>query len=219
MVDQCSLCGVKSCRCPPAMRPTNSHSSLKNHPLRVSAMMGAKPPTSEATGTAVAIHCAPPGQRWDGRGGRGSSTDETLRVAVPAGWSEVIAWSDSTRRHGVLDPGDDFVEHGVEWRGGLETQHPPGFLRRGHAALHVVLEGVVGRIAEWHVRALDLAPDQLGELEHNGRLRGGEIEVVVECLGMLHRRDDALGQVVTVGVVTDLAARSKDVQGILALEH
>ena len=57
----------------------------------------------------------------------------------------------------------------------------------------------------------------LRQLEHRRRLRGREVEVVVERGRMLHRGHDAPGEVAAVGVVPHLAAVAEDVERVLAL--
>src|SRR5439155_11470235 len=79
-------------------------------------------------------------------------------------------------------------------------------------------ERVVRDVAERYVRTLDLAPDQFGQFENSGRLRGGQVEVVVDRGRVLQRVHDAAGQVAAVRVVAHLRALAQDVQRVLALD-
>ncbi len=116
------------------------------------------------------------------------------------------------------DPGDDLVEHDVERGRRGEAEHLLSLVDGRHAALHVVLERVVGDVAELLV-APDLLPDHLGQLEHRGAGGRRQVEVLVEGVGVVHGHDDAPGQVAAVGVVPHLRAVAEDVERILALEH
>ena len=73
-------------------------------------------------------------------------------------------------------------------------------------------------MTERYVATLDLAPDDLGKLQNRGGFGSRDVEVLVQCLWVLHASDDALRQVTTVRVVTDLVALAKDVEWILALQ-
>src|ERR1700761_2343274 len=118
---------------------------------------------------------------------------------------------------GSGDPRDNLVQHLLERSGRLVTKDALGFLGGRDAPLHVVLERVVRNDAERLPGALDLPPDRLGQLEHGGRLGGGQVEVLVAGGRVLHRGHDAPGQVTAVGVMAHLLPGAQDVQRVLAL--
>src|SRR5438094_6512220 len=126
--------------------------------------------------------------------------------------------SDTSFGNGVADPGDDLGEHLVEGGGGLESEEAPGLVDGRYAALHVVLEGLVGEPAEGHIFTTDRPPDALGQFEHGCRSLRRDVEILVRRRGMLHGSGDSAGDVTTVRVVTHLGAVAEDVQRVLALE-
>lgn len=164
-----------------------------------------------------------------GTGGRGYRRNEhrgdrqerlTLRATASSVRSgrRMAEPSDRPFGHGILYPGKDLVEDLVEGRPGLEPEHTLRFLGRGHAALDVMGERVVGDPPELLVDPSNPLPDLVSELKDGRRLRGGEVEVLVRRVRVLHGRDDSLGEVTAEGVVANLAPVTQDVKGVLALE-
>ena len=116
------------------------------------------------------------------------------------------------------DPWDDLVQRLRQRRRRLEPEHPACLLDGRDALLHVVRVRLVRDVPQRLV-PLDLAPDQLGQLQHRRRLGRREVEVLVDGRGRLDGQADAARQVAAVGVVADLPAVAQDMQRILALEH
>mmetsp|Transcript_101723 Transcript_101723/g.270605 ORF Transcript_101723/g.270605 Transcript_101723/m.270605 type:complete len:402 (-) Transcript_101723:3-1208(-) len=117
----------------------------------------------------------------------------------------------------LLDPGDDLVQGNVQRRRALDAQDLAGLVNARHAHLDVVLEWIVRHKLEGHVRAVDILPDGLRQLQHGVPYGRGDVEVVVASARIRQAPRDAPGQVTRVGVVPLLLAAAEDVQGPLAL--
>src|ERR1035437_3610745 len=66
---------------------------------------------------------------------------------------------------------------------------------------------------------MDLAPDDLGQLQNGGASSSRKIEVMVDGSRMFQTDSYSLSQIATVRVVPDLISRTENVEGILALEY
>src|SRR5579883_2723665 len=92
----------------------------------------------------------------------------------------------------LLDPWDHRVEDIAQGRRRPVAKHPLRLLDIRDALLNVVRIGRVAGVAEWHSRT-DLVPDHLRQVEHGGRDRRADVEVLVHRLGLLDAEANAAG--------------------------
>src|SRR5262245_41904025 len=125
--------------------------------------------------------------------------------------------SDETLANRLDHPRHDHIEHLVESGRRLEAQNALGLLDRWHPPLHVMVERLVAHVAEGCICSAETAPDVLGKLQDRRRLCRRQVEIVVDCVWVLHRGHDASGEIATVRVVANLVPIPEDVERILAL--
>src|SRR5205814_4422694 len=96
--------------------------------------------------------------RQDELGGRGAPH----LARTTRGWP----CSDRAVLDRLLDPRDDLIEHLRQRRGRLEAQDLLCLVDARYPLLDVVFESGIAYVAERDVRAFDLRPDELGEIDH-----------------------------------------------------
>lgn len=90
-----------------------------------------------------------------------------------------------------LDPWEQLVQDGLQRSVGFKAQHLLGLLAVGNAALDVILEWRVRLHTERLGSFVVFVPNQLGQLQDRGRSRRGDVEVVVQGIGVLNADADA----------------------------